>query len=293
MQMDVLCVDVHMKTASEIAAYLKTFPLNSRELTIDIDIRLLEAVDVRQMVEMLENRNFNIKAVILLNNGPENGSGIECFSLIQSMKSRMNYVDIPFIIISDLTASEYVIKSIESGATAYITRPLDGPSLSEKLSEAIEATIPAGQRGKSNWNKGNRPVEDIITFTFAEMLNREVKAAARGNYPLTVSLFTFKENATADPEDFIDVLNRIIKVQLREFDSCFRYGNRGIIVLLPFADDAGADVVCNKIIGIFNTNSIIRQKNSGLELTAASVSYPKDGKVSDKLLDRLSSVVSK
>ncbi|NTV91472.1 MAG: GGDEF domain-containing protein [Clostridiales bacterium] len=284
MQVDLLCVDGHKKTAAKIAACLNDFPLNVRDMPADTVVRVLEAADEKEAKQFLSGRDNHIKAVLVSINEEDAEDGENQFSIISRIKGKPEYMDLSFIVLSGRTDIDWIVKAIESGASAYAAWPPDGCDLSRKLSEIIAGTMRSRPQIS---HEHNHLTQDVITFTFWEMLNREVKAAGRGNYTMAISLLTFTDNATADAEEFIDVLNSVVKAQLRDFDSCFRYGNRGIIVLLPFADGDGADIVCNKILHIFKTNSVLRNRNNGLSLTAASVSYPKDGKVPNKLIDKL------
>ena len=59
----------------------------------------------------------------------------------------------------------------------------------------------------------------------------------------------------------------------------------------------GIAVIKNRIENVFSNHSIIRQKNKGYMLVTANVAYPEDGKVKEKLLqkleDKLADVVAK
>jgi len=52
-------------------------------------------------------------------------------------------------------------------------------------------------------------------------------------------------------------------------------------------------VVEKKVQDIFSTHSLIKRKNNGFRLVTASVTYPEDGKVKDKLLEKLEDIFNK
>ena len=134
--------------------------------------------------------------------------------------------------------------------------------------------------------------EELLTFNFYEMSSKEIKAASRGKYPLAFLIVSVIGSTPQDTdpqktEELVLILCSIARTLLRETDICFRFGGESIVVLLPFADKAGMDVVFNKLNGYFCTNSIVKQKNTGYNLAMTGVTYPDDGRARDKLLDKL------
>ena len=205
------------------------------------------------------------------------------FDAIKSIKSKEIYQSIPVAMISRLTDRKYIIKAIEAGVSEFIAKPYDNETVVKKIDKLL-GNILLGATGREK--------EDVLMYTFSDMLNREVKSAGRGNHPVTILLSTVvDENGIANnTNEYYEIIDNIVKVfrtKLRDTDTVFYYGSNNIIALLPFCDKAGSVVVEQKIKKIFSSHSIIKTQNKGLSLVTSSVTYPEDGKIKEKLLDQL------
>ena len=205
------------------------------------------------------------------------------FDAIKSIKSKEIYQSIPVAMISRLTDRKYIIKAIEAGVSEFIAKPYDNETVVKKIDKLL-GNILLGATGREK--------EDVLMYTFSDMLNREVKSAGRGNHPVTILLSTVvDENGIAkNTNEYYEVIDNIVKVfrtKLRDTDTVFYYGSNNIIALLPFCDKTGSVVVEQKIKKIFSSHSIIKTQNKGLSLVTSSVTYPEDGKIKENLLDQL------
>lgn len=205
------------------------------------------------------------------------------FDTIKSIKSKEAYQSIPVAMISKLTDRKYIIKAIEAGVSEFIAKPYDGDTVIKKIDKLLGNVLLGGTE---------RVQEDVLMYTFSDMLTREIKAAGRGNHPLTILLSTLVDsNGTAvNTHEYYEIIDSIIKVlrsKLRDTDTVFHYGSNNIIILLPFCDKQGSAIVEQKVKGIFSSHSIIKSKNNGMRLVTSSVSFPEDGKIKDKLIEKL------
>ena len=205
------------------------------------------------------------------------------FDSIKNIKSREPYQTIPVAMISKLTDRKYIIKAIEAGVSEFIAKPYDKDTVIKKIDKLLGNILLGGTE---------REQEEVLLFTFSDMLNKEIKAAGRGNHPLTIILSTVVDNqGTANnTNEYYDVIDNIIKVlrtKLRDTDTVFHYGSNNIIMLLPFCNKPGSIIVEQKIKIIFKSHSMIKAKSNGLSLITSSVSFPEDGKLKDKLLEKL------
>ncbi len=206
------------------------------------------------------------------------------FDTIKNIKSKEAYQHIPVAIVSKLTDRKYIIKAIEAGVSEFIAKPFDKDTVIRKIDKLLGNSVLGGTE---------REIEDILTYSFSDMLNREIKAAGRGKHPLTIMLSTVvdSEGSAKNTNEYYDVIDSIIKLirtKLRDTDTVFHYGSNNIITLLPFCDKAGSVVVEQKVRSIFSNHSTIKAKERGLALVSSSVTYPEDSKVKEKLLERLS-----
>ncbi|MCX7841542.1 MAG: response regulator [Clostridia bacterium] len=269
-----LCVDELGAAKIELSDILKGYK-----------IKILSAKDEIEAVNILQDNKIKINAILWAVNSMD----MKEFETIRSMKSKEAYKNIPIVIVSKFTDRKYVIKAIESGACEYIAKPYEEHSAAKKLCRVLGIPFEQGR----NMNDD----EDIVVFSFEEMLAREVKSARRGKHALSLMAVAIvpasqRESNLNSTEDIINTMQKVISVKLRETDSVFNYGKDMLIILLPFADKEGVSKVEEKIRNAFDTHSMLKQKNSGFGLAAASVTYPDDGKVKEKLLEKLRNDIS-
>ncbi|MGE5329993.1 MAG: response regulator [Deltaproteobacteria bacterium] len=205
------------------------------------------------------------------------------FETIKNIKSKEQYQAIPIAIISKFTDRKYIVKAIESGVSEFIAKPYDYETVVKKIDKLL-GNIILGNTGREQ--------EDVLMFTFSDMLTREIKAAGRGNHSLTIILATVVDEVgkMKNTNEFYDVINDMVKVtrtKLRDTDTVFYYGSNNMIVLLPFCNKEGSLVVEQKIKNIFNSHTTIKSKVKGVALIASSVTFPDDGKMKEKLLEKL------
>ncbi|MCX8130745.1 MAG: response regulator [Clostridia bacterium] len=271
MRYNILSVDEFGTTRIELSNMLR-----------NLDVSIINVKDEIEMINTLHEKKTIFNAVAWTINSID----MKDFEAIKRLKSKEAYKSIPVIIVSKFTDKKYIIKAIESGAVEYVAKPYDEETVLKKICKILGVPFEK--------TKSKKIDEDIVTYNFSEMFNREIKAASRGGYPLTVTMASIVPLAagSADQENvdgIISLVNRVIKTKLRETDTSFHYGINNLILLLPFADKSGSEIIKKKLKAIFASHSMIRQRNNGYELVVASVTFPDDGKIKGKLLERLES----
>lgn len=247
----------------------------------NLSVNIVNVKDEIEAMNMLHEKKIQINVIVWTFNSID----AKDFESIRRMKSREAYKAIPVIIVSKFTDKRFIIKAIECGANEYIAKPYDFDAVQKKFSRLLGIN--------TDKSKNKETEEDIISFSFSDMLNKEIKSASRGGYNLTllmaaVSLDNSKGQGQDNSEEIIALINTVMKSRLRETDTAFQYGASNLIMLLPFADKTGSKVVENKLQNIFTTHSLVKQKNNGCyELFVTSVTFPFDGKIKDKLLEKL------
>ena len=205
------------------------------------------------------------------------------FETIKRIKSKESYHTIPVAMISKLTDRKYIIKAIEAGVSEFIAKPYDNDTVAKKINKLL---------GNALMDDTEREQDDVLMYTFSDMLSREIKAASRGKYPLTVLLSTVVDsqgNARNTNEycEVIDAAIKILRTKLRDTDTVFHYGSNNIITLLPFCEKVASVIVEQKVKTIFSTNAALKAKMKELSAITSTVTFPDDGKVKEKLLEKL------
>ncbi len=133
---------------------------------------------------------------------------------------------------------------------------------------------------------------DVVMFNFPEMFNKEIKAASRGNYPVSVLLVTL---VPMDPECFNEdeqkeaslAVYKVAKTKLRDTDSLFFLGKDSLALILPFTNSGETIFVEEKIIRFFETHTLLKPYSSKFKLHIVGICFPEDGKIQSKLLEKL------
>lgn len=269
MRYNLLCIDEIGVTRIELNNILK-----------NLNINILNVKDLSEAVYMHKDGKFSFNAVIW----DLNSSELDNLDYIKELKNKEEFKDIPVIVTSKFTDKKYVVKAIQVGAREYIAKPFEDTVVLQKVCKLLD--IPYSKAAKKNME------DDIITFNFSEMFNKEIKSAGRGEYPLTIMLASLsaddlEKDGQQTASEVTGLINKVLKTKLRDTDSVFFYSTNSLIMLLPFADRAGAECIKDKILDIYETNPLIKQKSDGYRLITASVSYPEDGKIKDRLLEKL------
>ena len=269
MQLNLLTVDGSGETRIELAGMLK-----------DYTVQIHHASDWMEAEYLLARRERVIHAVLFTMDAMDDGE----FDAIRQFKLRQGYGSIPVIVISRLTDKKYIVKAISAGAVEYIAKPFSEDTLVGKLGRVLETPLEKKPEFALE--------EEIITYTFKEIYSKEIKAASRGGYPLSILMVSVRpdkprEASAETANQLLLLINRVIKGNLRETDICFPYREDILIILLPFTDKVGMASIERKMAAVFQSHSVIQQKNPGYSFVTASVSYPEDGKIKGKLIELL------
>jgi diguanylate cyclase (GGDEF)-like protein len=264
----ILVVDKADITALMLAGMLK-----------NLSVQIISAGSEKEALNLLAGSDHVIKAVVwvLKGNNPEE------LEPVARLKDNALFRNIPVIIISQFMGGKQIMAAMESGVYEHIDKPCDDEYIRSKICEVLGIPYP----------KPFVREEDITIFNFTEMLNKEIKSAARGNYPLSIFEIDFCLDSASGgiidgwDDKMPDLIKQILKTALRDTDTAFRYGNGQFIILLPFTDVRGTLLVEKKIRKIIMTHSILGQKIYNLDFVSSVVCYPEDGKVNSKLLEKL------
>lgn len=266
---NVLCIDESGTTGIELL-----------EMLSKLNIKVVNAKD-KVSVSDVENK-FDFSAIICIVESEE----LRELDYIKDLKLKDFFCNLPVIAISNYPDRRCILKAIDSGVNEFIAKPYNKDILLNKI---------CGLLGIDKVKECNRldylNEEDIITFSFSEMFNKEVKAASRGGYPVSIML----ANIASRLNDSVNVINvneitnnlyRVTKTKLRDTDTVFVYGKSGLAMLLPFADKQGAITVDGKIKHAFENHTLLKDYNVEYKLITSIASFPEDGKIQQKLLEK-------
>ncbi len=264
----ILCIDELGSTRLELFAKLK-----------EPGILVINARNRMEIQSALNNNYFSVLLCVI------NSESFRELEYISEIKQRVEYKEVPVIVISKFADRKYILKAVELGAQEYIAQPFDKEVLLAKILGVL------GWK-QSSVSGPQRPDEDMISFSFTEMFNKEIKAASRGGYPVSVILGSVVSRISLykNDQELTELtvnLHKVIKTKVRDTDTVFFYGNGRLAILLPFADQSGVKVVEEKIKNVFETHSVLKPVSSEYRLITGAVSFPEDGKIQQNLLEKL------
>ena len=270
MQYNVLCIDELDKTRLELSEMLKKYNIN-----------FLNALNTLEATQMINDNKDKINLIIWTINSPN----LKKFVSMTQMQKDEACANIPFIVVSSISDNKYVVKAIQAGALEYLVKPFEN----EQVIKKIKQVLGIKDDGKNTFKR----TEDIITISFSEMLNKEIKTAGRAGHQLSLMIVwtDFNNTDTVDLNKSMSMASSIIKTKLRETDTIFRYNENNLIVFLPLADNDGVKSVSSKIEDLNKTNATINE--SGISFFTESITFPDEGKVPEILLQKLEGKISK
>ncbi len=270
MKMNILSVDAMNITKIELSSLLK-----------DYDVNIIGVTNELEALNVLHDGKVDISAIVWTVNFVDELA----FSAIKGMKRRGKYKHIPIVVVSKFTDKSHIIRAIEAGASEYIVKPYGETVLLNKMLKTLNLPFRRDEESKTE-------DIDISLYSFPEMYNKEFKAASRGGYALSILLASvmpdpgMNDREKKDLDGFVETVKKVIKTRMRETDVSFKLGSN-VIILLPFTDKKGANVFGEKLKKVFNSHSSIKQQKEGYSFLTISVSFPEDGRIKEKLLEKL------
>jgi uncharacterized protein len=249
--------------------------LLSHRLSLSLQFEMLAPLADSQLI-IMENR-------LPASDGP---------TLIRLLKENKYTVQIPIMIVSDDGRYQSVLNCIQAGAEDYLVKPIEEQTLIRRIAMIL------GHRDPGDVGQG---VESVI-LSFQEFLINELKRAERSRLEMSVIL-----GRLSTPEEMQDEQRRIrngklqdldlrlqvfenfvagARQKVRQFDTLFRYGPQGMILVLPMTTRQGAFTVQQRLAHFFqrefigDENLLIRR----LELFTGVSSYPLDASSKHDLL---------
>lgn len=204
----------------------------------------------------------------------------DSFDILKKIK--LDYPQVPVIILSSVTKREFFLKSIADGASDYILKPFDDDYLYEKVLKLL---------GSSNVRN-----ESILRFNFHGYLRTEIVKARKGNYPFSLLKCSFYSadkgtNITKDG-NYSKNLNNIyegLRSLFWETDIFIQYGPDSFMGFFPFCGDENTMIIDEKVKSKFEMIKSVDENIRKYEIINTFVTYPHDGDDVEGLLDELKS----
>lgn len=243
----------------------------------------VDIVKSKSDISILQKKD-SISAVIL----HISSNQAEEINVLDQMRKSLGLRNIKLIVITVSTLRNIIKRAIDEGAVEIITDISKPDLVIRKISEKVGFSLKS--------NKKDLYIEkDFILLSFRELINRELKAASRGNYQLSVvSLYPVNEMGlfTELSEDFYNSLKAVCINTLRDTDYAFIQDHH-IVAILPFADIDGCEIVVQRLKDVYKTHPALKPVNQYTELFASYATFPEDGKVLEKILDKAESGIRK
>lgn len=267
---DLLIIDEITAVKIELKNELKDYNINIISVKTE-----LEAVSI-----LYENEKIDILLWAI------NSSNLMQFDRIKEITRKNIFKRVAVVVISKYADKRHFIKAIESGAKEFIVRPFDKNTLIKKLSKFIRLEKKLDRNIKI-LDEGEK-----ISYSIVELLNKEIKAASRGEYKLSLIMLTLtKKSEDVEPEylekEIIEVYIKLLRSKLRETDIVMKFQNNYILLILPFTDLNGVQSVKGKSDKIFDKHSTLIKMKNGYKIIKHNVTYPNEGKTKDLLIETL------
>lgn len=238
------------------------------------------------LVDIIKNKN-DVKTLLkpdeikllVVHASTENAAELE---LANQMKINYGFENVKIVVITGFTLREIIMKALHIGAEDILTNIDDTKQIVKRVEDI------SGIK-KSNKSDELFVEKDFILLSFEELVNREVKAASRGTYNLSiVCLYPVTIDGTHLDcnAEFLNTLKTIIKNSLRDTDYVFLH-ERFVVAVLPFADDEGCQIVIERLKNVYQSHSVLKPENTYSTLEANYAVFPKDGRVAEKLLNKI------
>jgi len=202
--------------------------------------------------------------------------------LANQMKINYGFDKVKVIVVTSFTLREIIMKALHIGADDILTNVNDTKQIVKRIEDI------SGIR-KANKSDDLFVEKDFILLSFEELVNREVKAAGRGAYCLSIVCLypiTIDGSPMDCTEEFMNSLKTIIRNSLRDTDYAFLH-EKFVVAVLPFADEDGCQIVIDRLKDVYQSHSVLKPENSYSTLEANYATFPKDGRVVEKLLNKI------
>lgn len=249
---------------------------------------VIEAGDIRQF-RLLDLDIMDLKLIIMDLAFPSESDGLDVLRKIRASAAGST----PVIIITQADKPELKAEAVKLSVRDYIKKPYQV--------KRLEASIKSIVRTKTDFYYDTGLIDDIV-MPFDSYIDREIKFAKRTGTPLSLVLITTLQlDNSQDPERTVSASSRAsvyaaavktAKEALRSTDTIALNGDRDIIIVLPCTDEAGAQLVCEKIINLLEPEFRKLSIDKNMYIYPVYVTLPRDGESFQQLMQKAFKKVS-
>lgn len=201
--------------------------------------------------------------------------------------------NVPVIVTSQTGSLELRSGVLKYSVKDFIVKPYNA--------KRLEASINGIIRTENAFHYTTSDIDEI-SMSFDSYVEREIKFARRTNTTLAMILMTtLQTDQTVEHEQLVtDALRKSVfsisvskaKEVLRSTDTIVMNGDRDILIVLPCTEEAGARMVCEKIIKLSEPEFKGLSLNQNQVIYPVYVTFPKDGETFQQLMQQASKKIS-
>jgi two-component system, cell cycle response regulator len=185
--------------------------------------------------------------------------GMDGFKFLRMLSSREELQDIPVIMVTGREDSEAKIRSLEQGASDYVTKPYDSGELLARVKVQLKIKSLQDKLKQSNQMLLELSHTDPLTGlnnrrSMMEALDKEFERSTRKHSPLSLLMLDIdhfkKVNDTFGHQQgdaVLQALATLLKEHLRQYDLAARFGGEEFALILPETDEKDAGMVAERI----------------------------------------------
>lgn len=234
------------------------------------------------IIEVGSNNQFHLldleigdlKLVILDLAFPTENDGFETLKAIRASEKK----DVPVIVIAHSDNHELKVEALKYFANDYIIKPYQV--------KRLESSIRSLVRVIRDFHYDTGQIEEI-RMSFDSLIEREIKFSKRTRSPLSLILITTlqvqnrigigNQAASGNKAAIFKIAAQKAREVLRATDTIVINQNRDIIIVLPCTDEAGARLVCAKIISEMRPEFEKIKADQNEYIYPVYVTFPMDG----------------
>ncbi len=200
--------------------------------------------------------------------------GLDGFETTTILREALGEHWVPIIFATSHASDENVLAAIKAGGDDYLVKPVSRNLLEAKLIALHRIAEMQNQLNQLNSRLEMLSQKDSLTQllnrrTFSEKAEQslvETKRHGKSSSLMMLDVDYFKPyndyyGHMAGDECLKEIAHCIKQAVLREGDLIGRYGGEEFIILLPDTDEAGANIVANKLVGAIQHAQIPHQKS--------------------------------
>ncbi len=210
--------------------------------------------------------------------------GTDGFRFLRLKKSKVEFADIPVIMLTGQGQVETKVRTLGAGASDYITKPFHAEELVARARVHVSLKLLRNEMKEKNRRLEELTRTDPLTGLanrryFLECFETESSRAQRHNLPISYVMMDLDHFKAVNDnyghiagDNALVMVADVMKTEARNHDVAGRYGGEEFVFLLPETDGGGALVFaerCREAIAAGTYNSAADGNGEDLSVTAS------------------------